>query len=64
MELLTAAGIPQPRRAVDTTGGQPAAVRAKRHYVNPVLMASSAGSLRMTCIHTNDEMITEWVEPG
>jgi quercetin dioxygenase-like cupin family protein len=23
---------------------------------------SSAGPLRMTCIHTNDHMITEWVE--
>jgi quercetin dioxygenase-like cupin family protein len=26
--------------------------------------ASSDGPLRMTCIHTNAEMITEWVEPG
>ena len=26
--------------------------------------ASPGGPLRMTCIHTNDRMITEWVEPG
>src|SRR3954462_6085036 len=25
---------------------------------------SSDGPLRMTCIHTNDEMIREWIEPG
>ena len=25
--------------------------------------ASPGGPLRMTCIHTNDRMITEWVEP-
>ena len=25
--------------------------------------ASGDGPLRMTCIHTNHEMITEWVEP-
>ena len=26
--------------------------------------ASPGGPLRMTCIHVNDRMITEWVEPG
>jgi quercetin dioxygenase-like cupin family protein len=25
--------------------------------------ATSGGALRMTCIHTNDEMITDWVTP-
>ena len=26
--------------------------------------ASSGGTLRMTCIHTNAEMITEWIDRG
>jgi hypothetical protein len=26
--------------------------------------ASPGGPLRMTCIHVNEQMITEWVEPG
>jgi quercetin dioxygenase-like cupin family protein len=26
--------------------------------------ASPGGPLRMTCLHLNDRMITEWVEPG
>ena len=26
--------------------------------------ATSSGPLRMTCIHTNDDMITDWVDPG
>ena len=42
---------------IEASGGSVVVVPANELHG---FTASSAGPLRMTCIHTNDEMVTEW----
>jgi quercetin dioxygenase-like cupin family protein len=47
-------------RTIEASGGSVVVVPAGEVHG---FTASSDGPLRMTCIHTNDVMITEWVQP-